>query len=119
MSIESLAISDFKRFIDRDNTLVTFTNLEGDVTTIKAKVNRIDARIDPQTGTQVYEPSLAISIPALSLTVFPILGWDIQCSDTTGQEVRAKVADIRIDRTIGFITVIGEFYTVEAVVEEE
>jgi hypothetical protein len=121
MSLESLAMKDFYSFVNRDNTEIELTDLENNVYTKKAKVNRIDSRMDPQTGTQIYEPVLAISLPLFEiLPVRPRNGWKIKCTDTTGEVIHATVAEVRTDHTIGFTTMIGEIYDeIEEPEEEE
>lgn len=120
MSLEAMAMRDFYNFVNRDNTNIILTDLEGIESVHKAKVNRIDSRIDPQTGTQIYEPSLAVTLPLFEiLPLRPAVGWKLTCQDTTGETINSVVADVRTDRTIGFTTMICEIFDTVVIEEEE
>lgn len=105
MSIRSQAFADFKSFIDTDNEDVTLVAPDGSRYEVKGQVIRRDAQVDPATAVQVIEPMLAVTVPLKGLAAIPTsYEWSVETTDVTGEALTKKVADVRVDRTIGFVT---------------
>lgn len=114
MSLRTQAVADFAANINRDNDEVTLFPPVGVEFTVKGQVTRIDLQIDPDTGAQVFEPKLAISIPRASLTDLPDESWMIMTTDGNGTVVEGYItSDVQQDRTLGYVSFIIEAFTDE------
>jgi hypothetical protein len=104
------AHADFKKILDSDGVDVTLIAPDASEVTARGQVTRIDAQVDPQTGVQVISPKLAVTISLNGLAQEPTTEWDVRTTDVTGAQILRRIADLRFDRTIGFVTMILEDY---------
>lgn len=111
MSLREQAFADFKSIVDTDNDPVTLVAPDATEYAMRGQVTRIDARIDPATNTQFNMPSLAVTVPLKELAVIPVAyTWRVVTTDVEGTALDYQVAEVRVDRTIGFVTLIAEAY---------
>lgn len=108
MSLRSQAYSDFLAFIATDGDDVTLIAPDATEYEVKGQVIRRDAQVDPQTNVQVVEPMLAVSVSLNGLAEIPVSGWTVTTTDVLGNALTHRVRDHRIDRTIGFVSLILE-----------
>ena len=108
-SINDQAFSDFKALIDEDGEPVVLIAPDDVETEVIGQVVRRDAIKDPNTNIQVVAPLLAVSVPLSGLAVIPVQNtWAVRTADSTGDVLTSQVAEVRVDRTIGFVTMILE-----------
>ena len=111
MSIRTQAYADFKSFIDTDNDAVTLVAPDATEYTMNGQVTRRDAQIDPQIGAQVTAPLVTVTVPLSGLATIPVRNtWSVRTTDVTGTAIDRRVVDVRVDRTIGFVSLILEDY---------
>ena len=108
MSLREQAYADFKAMVDADGDDVTLIEPDETEHAVKAQVIRRDAQVDPQTGTQVIEPLLAVTVPLYGLDVLPQTGWTVVTTDVLGNALTQRVASHAVDRTIGFVSLVME-----------
>ena len=110
-SINAQAFSDFKALIDEDGEPVTLIAPDDAETDLIGQVVRRDAIKDPNTNIQVAAPLLAVSVSLSGLAVIPVQNeWAVRTADSTGAILTSQVAEVRVDRTIGFVTLVLEEY---------
>lgn len=110
MSLRAQARTDFNENLTADGDDVTFTIGAGDPFTVKGKIARIEAGIDPDTMVQFYEPKTAVTVSLIDLPSDPDDTWLIQTTDVEGNSIDSFAIERRFDRTIGFVTFIMEAY---------
>ena len=109
MSIRDQAYSDFKSIIDLDNDDLTLIAPDGTEYELKGMIVRRDAQKDPATNVQFNSPMLAVTVPRKDLAAVPApYTWQVITDDSTGEQLHYRVAEVRIDRTIGQVTMILE-----------
>lgn len=109
MSLRSQAYADFASILETDGDDVTLIAPNETEYEVKAQVIRRDAQVDPDTNTQIISPVLAVSVALSGLAVVPVQDtWTIQTTDATGAALTRRVAEVRIDRTIGIVTMLCE-----------
>lgn len=107
MSLRSVAAADNRKILNNDGDAVKLT-IDGYEFNLIGQVIRIDAVIDPQSGMQVVEPKTAITVSIADLPADPETGWRVETTDATGAALIGTVADVRQDRTLGFVNLILE-----------
>ena len=108
MDILQQAADDRADILGEHGRTVTITDSESTEYTAKAEVFRIDMETDPQTGVQFYNPKTAVTVAYSDLEVIPEVGWTISITDSIGGTLDGQVAEARVDRTTGAITIIVE-----------
>jgi hypothetical protein len=109
MSLREIAARDNRAILNADGDKVTI-KIDGYPAEVTGQVIRIDAIEDPATGLQVREPKTAVSVNLADLPAGPRPGWRIETTDVTGAALVGTVADVRVDRTIGFANLILEVH---------
>lgn len=111
MSIREQAYSDFKSLIDEDGDDVTLVAPDATEYALHGQVIRRDAQKDPATDIQITAPLLAVTVSLNGLAAIPTAyEWTVRTTDATGAELAHQVAEVRVDRTIGMVTLILEDY---------
>jgi hypothetical protein len=111
VSIRAQAYSDFKSIVDTDNDDVTLVAPDATEYALHGQVIRRDAQKDPATDVQITAPLLAVTVPLNGLAAIPTAyEWSVRTTDATGAALDYQVAEVRIDRTIGMVTLIMEDY---------
>lgn len=109
MSLRSQAYADFASILEADGDDVTLIAQDATEYEVKAQVIRRDAQVDPQTNAQITEPVLAVSIALSGLAAVPDPDtWTLATTDATGTALTRRIVDVRVDRTIGIVTMICE-----------
>ncbi len=108
MSIRSQAAADLQSILNQDGEDITLTAPGPVVYNVKGQVTRIDVGIDPDTGTQFFEPKTAVTVSLSDLSADPTTEWAIETTDVTGQTITGQVIEVRFDRTLGFVTMLIE-----------
>ena len=110
MSLRSQARNDFNANLTNDGDQVTFTIPTLDPVIVNGKVARIESYLDPQLGIQIKEKRTAVTVSLSLLPSEPDDTWEIGTTDSEGNVITSKAVDIRIDRTLGFVTFMMEVY---------
>ncbi|MFW5776813.1 MAG: hypothetical protein ACOCZB_05945 [Spirochaetota bacterium] len=111
MSIRAQAFADFKSIIDADGDDVTLVAPDATEYAMKGQVTRRDAQKDPSTDVQITAPLLAVTVPLSGLAAIPTAyEWSVRTTDATGAALDYQVAEVRVDRTIGMVTLMMEDY---------
>lgn len=110
MSLRSVAAADNRKILNNDGDAVKLT-IDGYEFNVIGQVIRIDAVIDPQSGLQIAEPKTAVTVSLADLPADPEPGWRIETTDATGADLIGTVADVRQDRTLGFVNLILEVHS--------
>lgn len=111
MDILAQAAADRKATIETHGREITLTDEASNEYTVDAEVFRIDAKVDPQTDIQFYDPQTIVNISYDAIAATPEVGWGIAITDSTETVLTGRVSEVRIDRTIGLITIVVEELT--------
>lgn len=125
MSIRDQAVTDFKNNLNQDGDPFVLIHETHGAYTFTGQITRIDTHLDPQTGIQVYEPKLVLSLSLLDLPT----GWNEQdvtgfeAVDGFGRTTTGRVVTAFRDMTLAFINFVceplEEIEIAEPVPEEE
>lgn len=112
MSLRSQAAVDNKAFLNEDGDPITLIAPDTDATEhdVVGQVMRTDAQVDPDTGTQFYEPKTAVTISITDLPTGFDNTWTVRTTDSTGTTITGHIAESRYDRTINQVTLILEVF---------
>ncbi len=102
MSLSSQAVIDFNSNLYNDGSSIKLYNESGELIETQGRINRIEGRYDPQTGTIINAPECYVSIPVSELEERPTGKWQIEINDNTGELLRGRISSSREDRTLGF-----------------
>ena len=113
MSIRAQAAIDWAAQVGVDGDDVTLTAPGESPVTIKGHVVRTDRKTDPETGVEVYEPRLVVSVALSKLDSPPTYSdawreWLIETTDVTGAAVSGYPADVSINATLGYVRMMLE-----------
>jgi len=110
MSLRSIARTDFDTNLTSDGDEVTLTIPDIDPVVVNGKIARIESYLDPQLGIQIKEKRTAVTVSLIDLPSEPDDTWTISTTDSEGVVITSQAIDIRIDRTLGFVTFMMEAY---------
>jgi len=110
MSLRSIARSDVDANLTSDGDDVTITIGAGVPFTVKGKIARIEARLDPELGVQIFEKRTAITVSMIDLPSEPDDTWEFSTTDSEGNVIVTQAIDRRFDRTLGFVTIMMEAF---------
>lgn len=105
MSLRDQAAIDVQSMINAElGDTVTLTEPDTTVHEIIGKVFRVDMKIDPDTGVQIYEPATMVTVSLLDLDAEPAETWKISTTDNMGNTIAGQVRSPMFDRTLNFVT---------------
>lgn len=120
MSLRDQARTDFRNNLTTDGDPIILVHETAGAFTFSGQITRIDTHFDPQTGTQVYEPKLILTVSYDDLpdgwTPQQVTGFE--CQDTTGATITGHTVTHFRDLTLGFINFVCEPLD-EVIIEEE
>ena len=109
MSLRDQASLDVQSMLNAElGDTVTLTEPDTTVHVIKGKVFRVDMRIDPDTGVQIFEPATMVNISLLDLDAEPTEAWKVSTTDSMGNTISGQVRSPMFDRTMNFVIFVIE-----------
>ena len=109
MSLRDQAALDVQTMLNAElGDSITLTEPDTTAHEIMGKVFRVDIRIDPDTGAQIYEPATMVTVSLLDLDSEPTEEWSISTTDSMGNTISGQVRSPMYDRTMNYVTFVIE-----------
>ena len=109
MSLRDQAALDVQSMLNAElGDTITLTEPDTTEHIILGKVFRVDMRIDPDTGVQIFEPATMVTISLLDLDSEPTEEWSISTTDSVGNVIAGQVRAPMFDRTMNYVTFVIE-----------
>ena len=109
MSLRDQAAIDVQTMLNAElGDPITLTDADSVEHEIMGKVFRVDIRIDPDTGAQIYEPATMVTVSLLDLDSEPTEEWSISTTDSMGNTISGQVRSPMYDRTMNYVTFVIE-----------
>ena len=109
MSLRDQAALDVQSMLNAElGDTITLTEPDTTEHVILGKVFRVDMRIDPDTGVQIFEPATMVTISLLDLDSEPAETWSISTTDSMGNVIAGQVRAPMFDRTMNYVTFVIE-----------
>ena len=114
MSLASQAAKDMKANLNIDGDEVKFTPPGEAQFSVICKTARVDMQTDPGTGVKFFEPKTHVTVSLTDLLPHVPdpegIPWELETVDQQGNTVKLTGTDLLFDRSINFVTFIGEAY---------